>query len=41
MQTGDIGVALQEPQKLVDDGLEMQLLGRGDRKPFERSKRIW
>jgi hypothetical protein len=32
LEIGDIGLALQEPQQLVDDRLEMQLLGREDRK---------
>ena len=32
LEIGDIGVAFQEPQQFVDDGLQMQLLGRQDRK---------
>src|SRR6185369_13985334 len=31
LQVGDVGVALQEPQQFVDDGLEMQLLGGNHR----------
>jgi hypothetical protein len=33
LQIFDIGIAAQEPEKLIDDGTQMQLLGRHQRKP--------
>jgi hypothetical protein len=41
LQVSDVGVALQEPEQLVDDGLEVDLLGGEQGKPSLRSKRIW
>ena len=34
----DVGVAAQEPQQLVDDGLQMQLLGGDQRKAVARDR---
>src|SRR6185503_15333511 len=34
VEISDVGVAGQEPEQLVDDRFQMQLLGGGDRKPF-------
>ena len=41
LQPAHVGVAAQEPQQLVDDGLQVQLLGGDQRKASARSKRIW
>src|ERR1700738_2265735 len=38
LQIGDIGVAAQKPQKLVDDGFPMQLLGGDERKALAQDK---
>jgi hypothetical protein len=35
-QIGDVGVALQEPEQLVDDGFHMQLLGGDERETFRQ-----
>ena len=35
-QIGDVGVALQKPQKLVNDGFHMQLLRRHQRKALRQ-----
>ena len=42
LEVGDVGVAREEPQQLVDDRLQVQLLGGDQREaPATRSKRIW
>ena len=37
-QISNVGIAGQEPQKLMNDGAQMQLLGRDERKPFGQVK---
>ena len=34
VQVADIGIALQKPQQLVNDGAQMQFLGGDQRKPL-------
>ena len=36
LEVGDVGVALQEPQELVDDAAQVQLLGRQDGKTLRQ-----
>src|SRR5690606_18313535 len=36
LQIGDVGVAPEEPQQFMDDGLEMDLLGGHQRKPLRQ-----
>ena len=40
MQILDVGVALQEPQQLIDDRPQMQLFGRRDRKALREARSL-
>ncbi len=41
LEITNVRIARDEPQKLMHDGFQMQLLRRDERKPCDRSKRIW